>query len=443
VTATFNLVPTAQLTVQDSSGTGTGTIVSTPAGINCPTACVYSFPVGTQVALNEAVGTNSTFAGWSGAGCSGTGVSCSVNLTVNATVIATFTAVPPPVQLTVNEVGTGTGTVTSTPAGIDCGTACIASFPNNSSVTLSATPATGSTFAGWSGGACTGLGTCTIALTTAATATATFNVAAGLNSINHIIFFSQENRSLDNYFGAMRQYWAQNAIPDQSFDGLPQFNPTTGIAPLKGAIPALPGCDPTQPLPSDCVWDTTNLVPSFHFNTVCNENTSPSWNEAHVDWDFGDQVGKYKAKNNGFVWTAAHDARTNYPAPFYDVNGVRAMGYWDGTDLNYDYFMATTFATSDRFFQPAMTRTQPNRWYLIAATSQGHAYPPPPAQNPPVYWPPLTSKTIFEELTDAGISWRIYVNPEGSACTGTGAYDPSVPDDVELSSAIYLWPDCG
>src|ERR1700735_5475276 len=54
---------------------------------------------------------------------------------------------------------------------------------------------------------------------------------ASLSSINHIIFIAQENRSMDHYFGALRQYWAQNGYPDQSFDGLPQFNPTTGIAP--------------------------------------------------------------------------------------------------------------------------------------------------------------------------------------------------------------------
>ena len=40
------------------------------------------------------------------------------------------------------------------------------------------------------------------------------------------------------------------------------------------------------------------------------------------------------------------------------------MGYWDGTDLNVDYFMATKFATSDRFFHPVMARTEPNRSYL-------------------------------------------------------------------------------
>jgi phospholipase C len=250
--------------------------------------------------------------------------------------------------------------------------------------------------------------------------------------INHIVFLGQENRSLDSYFGAMRQYWAENHYPDQSFDGLPQFNPTSGIAPLYGPPPALPGCDPTQPLPSDCVWDTSNLVPSFHFITACNENTSPSWNEAHVDWNFNSQDGRYAAVNNAFVWTAAHDARTNSansaPAPFYDVSGIRAMGYWDGTDLNYDYFMASNFATSDRFFQPAMTRTNPNREYMIAATSGGYAYTngydaADTAQ--------LTSKTIFEELTDAGISWKIYVNP-GEKCTGP-VYDPAC-----LMSLSYL-----
>jgi phospholipase C len=105
--------------------------------------------------------------------------------------------------------------------------------------------------------------------------------------------------------------------------------------------------------------------------SVCNENTSPSWNEAHVDWDFNDQVGKSPAKNNGFVHTAAGDARTNPGHPFFDSDGIRAMGYWDGTDLNYDYFMATNFATSDRFFHPVMSRTEPNREYLDAATTRG------------------------------------------------------------------------
>ncbi len=55
--------------------------------------------------------------------------------------------------------------------------------------------------------------------------TATFNPVTGIDSINHVIILVQENRSLDNYLGALRQYWAQNGFADESFDGLPQFNP--------------------------------------------------------------------------------------------------------------------------------------------------------------------------------------------------------------------------
>ena len=132
------------------------------------------------------------------------------------------------------------------------------------------------------------------------------------------MFFAQENRSLDNYFGAMRQYWKANGIPDQSFDGLPQFNPTSGLAPLYAPLPPSPDATPPTLTPSGCVFDTSDPVASFHMISVCNENTSPSWNEAHVDWDYRDQVGKSPAKNNGFVHTAAGDARNNFGTPFFD-----------------------------------------------------------------------------------------------------------------------------
>jgi phospholipase C len=415
VGATFTDVPpTVQLTVQiASTGTGLGTVTSSPNGISCGTTCIDTFPNGSSVTLTATPALGSTFTGWSGA-CTGTGT-CTVSLTAATTATATFKSTDTYVQLTVQPAGTGTGTVISTPAGISCGTTCTVSLPVKTAVTLTATPTAGTTFAGWSG-LCTGIGNCALTLTGNTTVTPTFETGtANITSINHIILIVQENRSLDNYFGAMRQYWAQNSIPDQSFDGLPQFNPKTGIPPLLGPAPALPGCDPAQPMPSDCAWDSTNLVPSFHFKTVCNENTSPSWNEAHVDWNYNDQVGNYKAKNNGFVWTAAHDARTNPGTPFYDVNGIRAMGYWNGTDLNYAYFMASNFSTSDRFFQPAMSRTNINREYLTAATSGGYAYP---NGFDALDTPQLKSTTIFEELDQAGISWKVYVNPEGTGCAG-------------------------
>jgi phospholipase C len=236
-----------------------------------------------------------------------------------------------------------------------------------------------------------------------------------LQSLNHIIIFAQENRSLDHYFGAMRQYWAQNGIADQSFDGLPQFNPASGIAPLQGPAPIIPGCDPTMSTSTNCVAstsDTTDTVTSFHMASVCNEEQSPFWDEAHVDWDINDPTGTSPAALNGFVQAAANDARQQSP-PLMDTNGLRAMGYFDGGDMNYYYFMASNFATSDRWFSPTMSRTQLNRMYLLAATSGGHAYPLAPPYSA------LTNTTIFEELQNAGITWKIYVNPEATNCAAT------------------------
>lgn len=82
--------------------------------------------------------------------------------------------VTPGTTLAVTKAGAGSGTVTSSPAGINCGSTCSASFSSGTSVTLTAVAANGSTFAGWSG-ACTGTSTCTVMMTASRNVTATFN----------------------------------------------------------------------------------------------------------------------------------------------------------------------------------------------------------------------------------------------------------------------------
>jgi Fe-S cluster biogenesis protein NfuA len=153
------------------NGTGTGTVTSNPAGIDCGGICNVHFNQGTMVSLFVSADPGSIFAGWSGA-CSGTGA-CVVSS--NATVTATFNTAPPPTfTVTINKVGTGTGSVTSNPPGITCDPICSAQFPGGTTVTLTATPDAGFIFANWSGGGCAGAGTCQVA--TNATVTATFTV---------------------------------------------------------------------------------------------------------------------------------------------------------------------------------------------------------------------------------------------------------------------------
>jgi hypothetical protein len=77
--------------------------------------------------------------------------------------------------LVVARAGTGAGTVSSTTPGIDCGSVCTRSYLDYQSVTLTATAAKGSTFAGWTG-SCTGAApTCTLAMSEARSVTATFS----------------------------------------------------------------------------------------------------------------------------------------------------------------------------------------------------------------------------------------------------------------------------
>src|SRR5207247_9764469 len=76
--------------------------------------------------------------------------------------------------LTVTKTGSGGGTVTSSPAGIICGATCSASFASGTSVTLTATPASGSVFTGWSGAGCSGTGSCAVTMNAAQSVTAPF-----------------------------------------------------------------------------------------------------------------------------------------------------------------------------------------------------------------------------------------------------------------------------
>jgi hypothetical protein len=82
----------------------------------------------------------------------------------------------PSYTLMVVKAGSGSGTVTSSPAGINCGSTCSSNYDEGTKVTLTATAAPGSTFAGWTGGGgCSGTGTCVATVKVHTTVTAIFN----------------------------------------------------------------------------------------------------------------------------------------------------------------------------------------------------------------------------------------------------------------------------
>jgi hypothetical protein len=102
---------------------------------------------------------------------------------VSAALLAAWTATPAsavPYNVTVVIAGDGSGSVTSSPPGISCPPTCSASFEENTTVTLTAVASSGS-FAGWTGGGCSGTGVCSHTVTAPVTITATFNTPTGKN----------------------------------------------------------------------------------------------------------------------------------------------------------------------------------------------------------------------------------------------------------------------
>jgi hypothetical protein len=84
----------------------------------------------------------------------------------------------------VHRAGSGAGSIVSNPAGIDCGSACAASFDPETTVVLTASPAAGSRFDAWSG-ACTGTApTCSVGMMADRDVTAQFSLLPTLTISN-------------------------------------------------------------------------------------------------------------------------------------------------------------------------------------------------------------------------------------------------------------------
>ncbi len=197
----------------------------------------------------------------------------------------------------------------------------------------------------------------------------------GLNSVQHIILVMQENRSFDHYFGQLGAYRQAHGYGQASdIDGMP----AAASNPDKSGV----------------------TVNNFHLQTMCLENLTPDWLESHDDYnranlDFPD--GQYKG--DGFVGNAGGLAQCCDPQPSFDNRGVRAMGWYDDSDLPYYYFMASNFGTSDRFFSPMPANSVPNRVFGMAGTTFGYLHASMPAINTP---------NIFSLLDAAKITWRYY-----------------------------------
>ena len=160
--------PAQHLLTVALAGNGSGSVTSAPAGISCPGDCSEIYLATDTVVLTPSVDPGSLFAGWSG-DCTGTGT-CTLDMTTDHTVTATF-GLPHTLMVTV----TGSGTATSSPPGISCPSDCTEDYADGTPVTLTAAPAGGWMFAGWSGD-CSGRGDCVLTMSADHDVTATFTL---------------------------------------------------------------------------------------------------------------------------------------------------------------------------------------------------------------------------------------------------------------------------
>jgi phospholipase C len=202
--------------------------------------------------------------------------------------------------------------------------------------------------------------------------------------VNHVVIMIQENRSFDHYFGQMTAYRAANGIPingspatieDESAGSFSNFSIATGAN-----------------------------IAAYHTGSVCTEDLTPDWTETHKNFDWENPAAANPSSPmDGFVSLAVQISQyaASLGIHMADQDGHRVMGYFDGNDLNYYYFMASNFAMGDHFYSPIPSNTPAQRHFLFAATTQGYVHDGPGPGK-------LTAKTIWQELDAAGVSWKIY-----------------------------------
>ena len=155
------VVESTELFVENPGG---GRVLSSPTGIDCGTECTHIFSPrpDSGIFLDAAPDPGWNFVRWTG-DCFGIG-RCEVLEQDVVNVAVAFSQDP---VLSVQKVGNGDARVISSPDGIDCDVGCgsdASPFVEGTTITLTASPAVGTIFVGWSGAGCTGTDNCTVTL---------------------------------------------------------------------------------------------------------------------------------------------------------------------------------------------------------------------------------------------------------------------------------------
>jgi len=216
-----------------------------------------------------------------------------------------------------------------------------------------------------------------------------------LRKVNHFVFMMQENRSFDNYFGALPY------VPGGPYHPCGRPKHRSDHRCVDGLT-----CTADQSGALTCSNYNLNLagdkIFAFHDPRICNSSgLDHGWPESHREANWSNSPGRFTSTpNDGFVRQNESDN------PHQNVD-FDTIGFYTQDELPFYYTLAQTFAIADRYHASVIGPTLPNRLYYMAATSFGHtttgeAIPPIPAG----YRPP--TGTLLDLMDQHNVSWMNY-----------------------------------
>ncbi|KAJ5543614.1 hypothetical protein N7535_006034 [Penicillium sp. DV-2018c] len=214
--------------------------------------------------------------------------------------------------------------------------------------------------------------------------------SSGMSNIKNIVVLVQENLSFDHFAGGLDY--------DPSIDGpqTPQF------------------CNPANVSLSDsdhvCAKPTAKNIASD------DPNHSIAGGNMQIYGSYHPSSGA-EASMNGFI----SEQRASYPHDDLQ-RASEAISYFKPEHIPVFNTIAQNFVLFDRWFASVPGPTNPNRAYLTSGTSHGHGKNDAEFLNSE-----LPQKSIFEQLSDKGITWKNYEN-------STKSDPPFLPD-----SLFYSW----
>ena len=232
----------------------------------------------------------------------------------------------------------------------------------------------------------------------------TVGPAGSIQSIDHVIFMMQENHTFDNYFGMLNPYRKANGwnIGDDGKE--------YDVDGIDDKLNTISNQD-----------DQGDVFPLFKFTSACIDDETSDWLASYGDVNTYNFLATRPILTDGFVHNAEGYANScaapgsggSCAGAFTDLIGQRAMGYYDQGFLNYYYYMASQFAVSDRWFSPVSSKTIDNRIATFTGgTTQGLVKDPGGDDG----LPQLDIPTIFQELDQANVSWKIYYTVTDGLC---------------------------